>query len=57
MALPSITDGQIALDPVNRIFYYLDSDGNLVIEIDIIKRAENIETELSSSGTMSRIEL
>lgn len=30
MALPNITDGQIALDPVNRIFYYLDSDGNLV---------------------------
>lgn len=30
MALPSITQGQIAIDPVNRIFYYLDSDGNLV---------------------------
>ncbi len=30
MATPSITQGQIALDPINRIFYYLDSDGNLV---------------------------
>lgn len=30
MALPIISDGQIALDPLNRIFYYLDSDGNLV---------------------------
>lgn len=30
MALPNITDGQIAIDPVNRIFYYLDSNGNLV---------------------------
>lgn len=30
MALPSITQGQIAIDPVNRIFYYLDSSGNLV---------------------------
>ena len=30
MATPSITQGQIALDPINRIFYYLDSDGTLV---------------------------
>lgn len=30
MTLPNITDGQIAIDPVNRIFYYLDSSGNLV---------------------------
>jgi hypothetical protein len=30
VATPSITQGQIALDPINRIFYYLDSDGTLV---------------------------
>ncbi len=30
MATPSITQGQIALDPINRIFYYLDSNGTLV---------------------------
>jgi hypothetical protein len=30
VALPNISDGQIALDPLNRIFYYLDSNGNLV---------------------------
>lgn len=30
MTLPSITSGQIAIDPVNRIFYYIDSSGNLV---------------------------
>lgn len=30
MALPSITEGQIAIDPANRIFYYIDSNGNLV---------------------------
>lgn len=30
MALPSITEGQIAIDPTNRIFYYIDSNGNLV---------------------------
>ena len=30
MATPIITQGQIALDPINRIFYYLDSDGTLV---------------------------
>jgi hypothetical protein len=30
VATPSITQGQIALDPINRIFYYLDSNGTLV---------------------------
>ena len=30
MATPIITQGQIALDPINRIFYYLDSNGTLV---------------------------
>jgi hypothetical protein len=30
MATPTITQGQIALDPINRIFYYLDGDGTLV---------------------------
>lgn len=36
---------------------YLDDSGNLIIEVDIIKKSENIETEISSSGTMNRIEL
>jgi len=30
VATPSITQGQIALDPINRIFYYLDGNGTLV---------------------------
>ena len=30
MAVPIINKGQIALDPVNRIFYFIDSNNNLV---------------------------
>lgn len=36
---------------------YFDDSGNLVIEIDIIRSEENIEAEISESGTVSRIEL
>ncbi len=46
MALPSITDGQIALDPVNRIFYYLDSDGNLVnSSLNLLQESNLITTD------------
>ena len=30
MAIPNIVEGQIALDPINGIFYYINSDGILV---------------------------
>lgn len=48
-----------SIDLLSRGIYepYFDNDGNLVVEIDIIKPEENIETEVSSSGTVSRIEL
>jgi hypothetical protein len=36
---------------------YFDNDGNLVVEIDIMKPEENIDTEISESGTVTRIEL
>lgn len=36
---------------------YFDDDGNLVVELDIIKPQENIEVEISLSGTVTRIEL
>lgn len=36
---------------------YFDDNGDLVIEIDIIRTEENIEAEISLSGTVSRIEL
>lgn len=36
---------------------YFDNDGNLIIEIDIMRREENIEAEISESGTVNRIEL
>lgn len=36
---------------------YFDSDGNLIIEVDIIRSEENIEAEISLSGTVNRIEL
>ena len=36
---------------------YFDEDGNLVIEVGIIRSEENIEAEISLSGTVTRIEL
>lgn len=36
---------------------YFDNDGNLIIEVDIIRSEENIEAEISLSGTVNRIEL
>lgn len=36
---------------------YFNDAGSLVIEIDIIRTEENIETEISQSGTVNRIEL
>jgi len=36
---------------------YLDDDGNLVIEIDLIDEDEFIEAEIATSGTINRIEL
>jgi hypothetical protein len=36
---------------------YFDDNGNLVVEIDIIRPQENIEVEVSLSGTVTRIEL
>lgn len=48
-----------SIDLLSRGIYepYFNDDGNLVIEIDIIKSEENIETEISQTGTVSRIEL
>ena len=34
-----------------------DNNGNLIIEVDIIRTEENIEAEISLSGTVNRIEL
>ena len=36
---------------------FFDEDGNLVVEVDIIRTEENIEAEISLSGTVNRIEL
>lgn len=36
---------------------YFDNNGNLIIEVDIIRTEENIEAEISLSGTVNRIEL
>lgn len=48
-----------SIDLISRGIYepYFDDNGNLIIEIDIIKSEENIEAEISQSGTVSRIEL
>lgn len=47
------------IDLISRGIYepYFDDNGDLVVEIDIIRPEENIETEISQSGTVSRIEL
>ena len=36
---------------------FFDNSGNLVVEVDIIRPQENIEVEISLSGTVTRIEL
>ena len=36
---------------------YFDDNGNLVVEIDIIKSEENIDVQISESGSVTRIEL
>lgn len=59
MALPSITQGQIAIDPVNRIFYYLDGSGTLVnSSLNLLQGSDVITTEdsLSILGGTTTIE-
>ena len=48
-----------SIDLLSRGMYepYFNDNGDLVIEVDIIKSEENIEAEISQSGTVSRIEL
>lgn len=48
-----------SIDLLSRGIYepYFDDNGDLVIEIDIIRSEENIEAEISQSGTVNRIEL
>ena len=36
---------------------YFDDAGNLIVEIDIIKSEENIDVQISESGTVTRVEL
>lgn len=36
---------------------YFDNNGNLIVEVDIIKPEENIEVQFSSSGEITRIDL
>lgn len=46
-----------SIDLLSRGVYepYFDDNGDLVIEIDIIKPEENIEAEISLTGTVSRV--
>lgn len=48
-----------SIDLLSRGIYepYFNENGDLVIEVDIIKSEENIEAEISLGGTVSRIEL
>jgi hypothetical protein len=47
------------IDLISRGMYEptFDDQGRLVVEIDIIRPEENIEVQVSSSGTLTRIEL
>jgi hypothetical protein len=50
---------KFSIDLLSRGIYepYFDDDGNLVVEVDIIRSEENIDVEISLSGTLTRIEL
>jgi hypothetical protein len=62
IALDILSDNEFAKFSINLLSRginepYFDDSGNLVVEVDIIKPEENIEVEISLSGTVTRIEL
>ena len=52
-------DTRYGIDLISRGIYepYLDEEGNLVIEIDEVRKDESIEVEISTSGTINVVEL
>jgi hypothetical protein len=50
---------KFSIDLLSRGIYepYFDDNGNLIVEVDIIRSEENIDVEISLSGTLTRIEL
>lgn len=50
---------KFAIDLISRGIYepYFNDNGDLVVEIDIIRSEENIDVQFSESGTVTRIEL
>ena len=62
IALDILSENEFAkftIDLFSRGAYepYFDNTGNLVVEVDIIRSEENIDVEISLSGTLTRIEL
>jgi hypothetical protein len=62
IALDILSDNEFSKFSINLLSRgmnepYFDDDGNLVVELDIIRPEENIEVEISLSGTVTRIEL
>lgn len=62
IALDILSDNEFSKFSINLLSRgmnepYFDDDGNLVVEVDIIRPEENIEVEISLSGTVTRIEL
>jgi hypothetical protein len=62
IALDVLSDNEFSKFSINLLsrginIPYLDDDGNLIVEIDIIRPQENIEIEISLSGAVTRIEL
>jgi hypothetical protein len=62
IALDILSDDEFSkfsIDLLSRGIYepFFNDDGNLVVEVDIIRSEENIDVEISLSGTLTRIEL
>jgi hypothetical protein len=62
IALDILSDNEFSKFSINLLSRgmnepYFDDDGDLVVELDIIRPEENIEVEISLSGTVTRIEL
>lgn len=62
IALDILSDNEFSKFSINLLSRgmnepFFDDQGNLVVEIDIIRPEENIEVEISLTGTVTRIEL
>jgi hypothetical protein len=62
IATDALSDSEFARSSIDLVsrgmnIPLFNSSGNLIVEVDIIRSEENIEVEISQSGTLTRIEL